>query len=119
MSEYRQHNDLLRFAYPDSEVARIKKIEEGNETLEEKLEVKRSDWNDKINPLFLDLKKNFKLESVIIELQANALMYKQMIIEEISVFLNQRTKLEVTLRQLKTRETCIIFNSIYNKIECQ
>lgn len=103
MSDLRRHNDLLRFAYTENEVERIERIKEGNDELEKKLEQKRIEWNDKIKPLFTSLNKNFKLEKadIIIDIQSKHLSYKQIIIEEISVLLNNRTKIEVILRRLK------------------
>lgn len=103
MSEYRNYNDLLRFAYSEGEVSRIEKVREENDKLEVRFENSREEWLKKIKPLFDDLTKNFKLEKadIIIDIQSKGLSYKQIIIEEISMLLNKRSKIEVSLRRLK------------------
>lgn len=89
--------------YNDEELSRISKIKETNDKLEEFFNQKREEWTNKINPLFDVIKNNFNLEnsSKIMDCQSLALTYRQMINEQISFFLNKRSKEEVKIKKLK------------------
>jgi hypothetical protein len=89
--------------YNDEEIARINKAKETNDKLEEFFNGKREEWTNNITPLFEVIKNNFTLESSIkiMEVQSVALSYRQMINEQISFFLNKRSKEEVKIKKLK------------------
>lgn len=89
--------------YSKEELDFISKLKDSNDKMEDFLNIKRSEWNNNINPLFDILKENFTQESYkkIIEAQSYALSYRQMINEEISFFLNKRSKEEVKLKRAK------------------
>lgn len=89
--------------YNQEELERIDKIKETNDKLEEFFNGKRDDWNKNINPLFDVLRNNWSLESApkIIEIQSMALSHRQSINEQISFFLNKRSKEEVKIKKLK------------------
>jgi len=90
--------------YTQEELISIEQKREKNDKLEEYFSQKRESWNQKLDPLFgsIDFKffnKN-NVESII-QTQALALSYRQIITEEISFFLNKRTKEDVQLKKLK------------------
>jgi hypothetical protein len=89
--------------YNEEEISRINKVKETNDKLEEFFNGKREEWTNNINPLFDVIKANFNLENSqkIMESQSLALTYRQMINEQISFFLNKRSKEEVKLKKLK------------------
>jgi hypothetical protein len=89
--------------YNDEEIARITKAKETNDKLEEFFNGKREEWTNNITPLFEVIKNNFTLENSIkiMEVQSIALSYRQMINEQISFFLNKRSKEEVKIKKLK------------------
>jgi tRNA(Ser,Leu) C12 N-acetylase TAN1 len=89
--------------YNQEELDRISKIKETNDKLEEFFNGKRDEWNKNINPLFDVLRNNWSLESApkIIEIQSMALSNRQSINEQISFFLNKRSKEEVKIKKLK------------------
>lgn len=89
--------------YTKEELERINKVKETNDKMEEFFNQKRERWNENIEPLFQIMKTNFTLENSqkIIEIQSLALSYRQNINEEISYFLNKRSKEDVKLKALK------------------
>ena len=89
--------------YTQEEIDRIEKNKEANDKMEEFFSSKRSDWNKNIDPLFEVLKNNFTIEKKdkIIEVSSAALSFRQRINEEISIFLNKRSKEDVKLKKLK------------------
>lgn len=89
--------------YNQEEVDRISKAKETNDKLEELFNGKREEWTNNINPLFDVIKNNFTLENStkIMEAQALALTYRQMLNEQIAFMLNKRSKEEVKLKKLK------------------
>jgi hypothetical protein len=89
--------------YQKDELENIAKVEETNDRMEEFFLNKRSDWNKNIEPLFQIMKQNFKPETTekIIDIQASALSYRQILNEEISLFLNKRSKEDIKLKRLK------------------
>jgi hypothetical protein len=89
--------------YTPEEIDRINKSRETNDKFETFFDGKRETWNKNIEPLFTILKDNFTLEKKdkIIEVQSLALSYRQVINEEVSYFLNKRSKEEVKLKKLK------------------
>jgi hypothetical protein len=89
--------------YDETEVNRINKAKETNDRLEEFFTDKREEWNNNTKPLFESIQGNFTLESSIrvVEIQSLALSYRQMINDQISFFLNKRSKGEVKLKKIK------------------
>lgn len=89
--------------YTPEEIERINKVKETNDKLEEFFNGKREEWNNNIEPLFQALKTTFTLENStkIVELQSSALTYRQVINEQISYFLNRRSKEDVKLKKIK------------------
>lgn len=89
--------------FSPEEVERLKKIEEMNDRMEEFFSEKRTQWNSSIEPLFKIMRENFRPESTqkIIDIQASALSFRQVINEEISLFLNKRSKEDIKLKKLK------------------
>jgi tRNA(Ser,Leu) C12 N-acetylase TAN1 len=89
--------------YTQEEVDRINKIKETNDRLESFFLDKRTEWNKTIEPLFeiLKFEMNSETSKKIMEIQSLCLSYRQMITEQISVFLDKRSKQEVKLKRLK------------------
>jgi hypothetical protein len=89
--------------YTQEEVERINKIKETNDKLESFFQDKRAEWNKTIEPLYIILKFEINVDTSrkIMETQALCLSYRQMITEQISVFLDKRSKQEVKLKRLK------------------
>jgi tRNA(Ser,Leu) C12 N-acetylase TAN1 len=89
--------------YPQEELDRINKIKETNDKLEEFFNEKREEWTKNVEPLFDVIKSNFTLESFskVVDSQATSLSYRQRINEQISFFLNKRSKEEVKLKKVK------------------
>lgn len=89
--------------YNSEEVDRINRIKDTNDKLESFFQEKRSDWNKTIEPLFGVLKNDITQESSrkIMETQSLCLSYRQMITDQISVFLDKRSKQDVKLKRLK------------------
>lgn len=89
--------------YTPEEVERINKIKETNDRLEEFFNGKRLDWSKQIDPLFEVLKIEITTQTSkkIMETQALCLTYRQMITEQISTFLDRRSKQDVKLKRIK------------------
>ena len=89
--------------YPQEELDRINKIKETNDKLEEFFNEKREEWTKNVEPLFDVIKSNFTLESYskVVDSQATSLSFRQRINEQISFFLNKRSKEEVKLKKVK------------------
>lgn len=89
--------------YNDEEISRINKAKETNDKLEDFFNGKREEWTNNINPLFDVLKLKFTMENSlkVMDAQSLALSYRQMINEQISFFLNKRSKEEVKIKKLK------------------
>lgn len=89
--------------YTQEEVERINKIKETNDRLESFFLDKRAEWNKTIEPLFeiLKFEMNAETSKKIMETQSLCLSYRQMITEQISVFLDKRSKQEVKLKRIK------------------
>jgi hypothetical protein len=90
--------------YTQEEVISIEQKKDKNDRLEEYFSQKRESWSKQIDPLFngVDI-KFFNKNNVenIIQTQALALSYRQILTEEISFFLNKRSKEEVEFKKLK------------------
>lgn len=89
--------------YNQEELDRIEKVRDSNDKLEEFFNKKREEWNDSISPLFECVKNKLTLDNSekMLDSQSLALSYKQIISEQISFFLNKRSKEEVKIKKLK------------------
>jgi hypothetical protein len=66
------------------------------------LETQKIDWNNKINPLFEKLRTNFVLDGTkeVVDAQAYALAYKQHIADDISKYMDKRSKENAKYKKL-------------------
>lgn len=89
--------------YTQDEVDRIDKMKKINESLEKLFDEKRDKWTKNLEPLFETLKKEFTLNNApkIIDIQSLALSYRQVLNEEISLFMNKRSKESVKVKKIK------------------
>jgi hypothetical protein len=89
--------------YNQEEIERINKSKETNDKLEEYFNQRREEWNNKLTPLFDVLKTSFTIENSqkIMDIQSLALSYRQALNEQISFFLNKRTKEEVKTKKIR------------------
>lgn len=85
------------------DIERVNKQKETNDKLETFFLNKREDWTSKLNPLFevVNLEPSRETSSRIIETQSLCLSYRQIINEQISLFLEKRTKTDVKIKKLK------------------
>lgn len=90
--------------YPQEELERINKVKESNEKLEIFFQDKREDWIKKTEPLYkalnVDLTNPANLKAVI-NLQSDALVYRQVINDQVNFFLNKRSKEMIKIKRLK------------------
>jgi hypothetical protein len=89
--------------YSAEEIERIEKIREVNDRLEEFFADKRAEWNKNLEPLFNSVRTNINKETAqyMIECQSDCVMYRQLINEQISNFLNRRSKQDVKLKKIR------------------
>jgi len=90
--------------YNQEEIDRINKTRETNDKLEEFFAGKRSEWDKNVDPLFkalsLDLTNPSSSKSIL-EVQGLALSYRQILNEQINLFLNKRSKEMTKIKRLK------------------
>jgi hypothetical protein len=98
--------------YDSAETERIEKIKTSNDKMEEFFNEKREEWNNKVNPLFDVIKNRITLEmsEKIMESQSLALTFRQMITDQITFFLNKRSREETKYK--KIRQDKFLFYSI-------
>lgn len=89
--------------YSKEEIESINKNKESNDKLEEYFQKSREDWSSKLEPLFESIKVKLDRTSSdkIIESQSYALSYRQILNDQISVFLNKRSKEDVKMKKIK------------------
>lgn len=89
--------------YTQEEIERINKTKDKNDKMEDFFNDKRGQWNKNIEPLFESIKISITTETTqkVIDTQSLALSYRQVINEEISFFLNRRSKEDVNLKKLR------------------
>ncbi len=89
--------------YDQEELDRIERVKDTNDKLEDFFKTKEEEWNSNINPLFEVIKKTFTVENSpkIMEVQGLSLSFRQKLNEEISLFLNKRSREEVKLKKIK------------------
>lgn len=99
--------------FTQDELDRISKVKEANDKLEDFFKTKRSEWNSNIEPLFEVLKTDMTNPSSskkILDAQSFALIYRQQINDQISFFLNKRSKETAKIKNLKQEK--LIFYAI-------
>lgn len=90
--------------FTQDEVERIQKSKETNDRLEEFFNDKRSEWNSNMDPLFKAISLDLSVPSNsknILEMQSNALSYRQLLNEQINFFLNKRSKETSKIKKLR------------------
>lgn len=89
--------------YTTEELTKISKLRETNDKLEGFFNQKKENWGSSVDPLFESIKLEVNLENSrrIMETQSYSLSFRQRINEEISSFLNKRSKQEVKLKRLR------------------
>jgi hypothetical protein len=89
--------------YTPDEVEKIKKSKEINDKFEDLFKVKREEWTKLITPLFESIKIDIDSTTSrkIMDIQALTLTYRQSINDEISLYLNRRSKQDVKLKRIK------------------
>ncbi len=90
--------------YTQDEIDRINKAKETNDRMEEFFTGKREDWEKNIDPLFKSLSLDLSSPSnakTILETQALALSYRQILNEQINVFLTKRSREEAKIKKLR------------------
>jgi len=89
--------------YDSSEIERIEKLKASNDKMEEFFDGKRDEWNKLIDPIFDVVKNRFTLDNSekIMEAQAFALTFRQNLNDQITFFLNKRSKEEVKYKKIK------------------
>lgn len=78
----------------------VQNLKQINEKFEELLGEKRNSWNKELNPLFDKLKHASPTD--MIEVQSLALSYRQMIIDQISMYMNKLSKEMITYKQAQS-----------------
>lgn len=89
--------------YTAEEVDRINKLKDTNDKLEGFFTDKRENWKKQIEPLFETIKVEITTQTSrnIMETQSICLTFRQAITEEISSFLNRRSKQDVKLKRVR------------------
>ncbi len=89
--------------YSNEELEKISKLKDTNDRLEDFFNSKREEWSKMIQPLFDVLKFEIttKTSQQILDTQALCLSYRQSLTEQISIFLDKRSKQDVKLKRIK------------------
>lgn len=89
--------------YSQEELDKISRLKETNDRLEDFFNNKREEWSKLITPLFEVLKFEItsKTSQQILDTQSLCLTYRQSLNEQISVFLDKRSKQDVKLKRIK------------------
>lgn len=89
--------------YTPEEIDSINKIKAINDNLEDFFSKKREEWNLLITPLFESIKIDINTNSskIILDCQSKCLSFRQVITDQISVYLDRRSKQEVKLKKAK------------------
>ncbi len=89
--------------YSPEELEQINKTRENNDKMEDFFKEKRDDWSKNVNVIFESIKGNLTPSDFkkVVESQALSLSYRQALNEEISYFLNRRSREEIKLKKLR------------------
>jgi len=89
--------------YNQEELDRIQRIKDTNDKLEDFFKNKRQEWKELIEPLFqvLKIELNSQTSKQIMEVQSTCLTYRQALTEQISHFLDKRSRQDVKLKKIR------------------
>lgn len=89
--------------YSQEELINIEKYKKVNEDMEVFFDDRRVKWNKEIEPLLTTLKVDFNIGNApkIIDIQSLALSFRQRIAEEISLFMDKRSKAMVKVKKVR------------------
>lgn len=89
--------------YNQEELDRIQRIRDTNDKLEDFFKNKRQEWKELIEPLFqvLKIEINSQTSKQIMEVQSTCLTYRQLLTEQISHFLDKRSRQDVKLKKIR------------------
>jgi hypothetical protein len=89
--------------YNQEELDRIQRIRDTNDKLEDFFKNKRQEWKELIEPLFqvLKIELNSQTSKQIMEVQSTCLTYRQLLTEQISHFLDKRSRQDVKLKKIR------------------
>lgn len=89
--------------YNQEELDRIQRIRDTNDKLEDFFKTKRQEWKELIEPLFqvLKIELNSQTSKQIMEVQSTCLTYRQLLTEQISHFLDKRSRQDVKLKKIR------------------
>ena len=89
--------------YNQEELDRIARIRDTNDKLEDFFKNKRQEWKELIEPLFqvLKIELNSQTSKQIMEVQSTCLTYRQLLTEQISHFLDKRSRQDVKLKKIR------------------
>lgn len=89
--------------YSQDELISIEKQKKINEDMESFFDERRVRWNTEIEPLLETLKADFNIGNApkVIEVQSLALSFRQRIAEEISLFMDKRSKAMVKIKKVR------------------
>ena len=103
MTFYHIYSTMDNLIYTKTELEKLEKLKETNDKLEEYFKEKREKWSLLVEPLFESVKIQINSDTIkkVTECQGLCLSYRQMISEEISVFMNRRSKQSVKLKKVR------------------
>jgi hypothetical protein len=90
--------------FDQAEINSIEKTKKSNDDMEVFFQKKRDQWKTETDPLYISMKADFSnIDNAkkVMDIQTSALAYRQNIGEEISFFLNKRSREEVKLKMSK------------------
>jgi hypothetical protein len=89
--------------YNQEELDRIARIRDTNDKLEDFFKNKRQEWKELIEPLFqvLKIELNSQTSKQIMEVQSTCLTFRQLLTEQISHFLDKRSRQDVKLKKIR------------------
>lgn len=89
--------------YDANEIARIDSIKQTNDKMEDYFNEQKVEWNNKVNPLLESIRNKITIDTSekVMETQSLALVYRQALNDQISFFLNKRSKEEVKYKKIK------------------
>ncbi len=88
--------------YTPEETTRIEKIKENNDKLSAFFDTERNRWSSTLEPLFKSINIQFSQSNsnIITQTMADSLTYRQVITEQISMYLDKLSKQDVKLKRL-------------------
>ena len=90
--------------YTPEEIERISKVKDANDRLEVFFASKREKWNDMLDPIFkvltIDLNQSTRVKAIL-DSQSMVLSYRQVIGDEINLYLNKMSKEKIKIKKIK------------------